>query len=254
MVTGAGRPPRFTDKVALVTGGAAGIGAAVGRLLAAEGATVVAADLSGGRADDLAAATPGVVGAALDVTDSAAVDALVDRIVAAHGRLDVLVNSAGSDTRDDPQVTVALTDEQWRRTLSSHLDGTFFCTRAALRPMARQGAGVIVNIASMWGIAGVPGQPHYSAAKGGVLGLTRSVAKEVIAQGIRVNAIAPGWVETPRLTALRDEVRRQKTAQAPIGRFADADEIARAVLFLVSDDASYLVGATLSANGGVVTA
>ena len=164
----------------------------------------------------------------LDVTDSAAVDHLVEHIVAEHGRLDVVVNAAGTDTREDmdaiaPRIdaqlreaatgrivtaldaTVEMTDEQWRRALSSHLDGTFYCIRAALRPMRVQRSGAIVNVASMWGIAGATGQPHYSAAKGGVLAPTRSVAKEVIVQGIRVNAVAPGWVETDRLAGLSAE-------------------------------------------------
>ena len=137
--------------------------------------------------------------------------------------------------------------------LSVHLDGTFYGTRAAARSMAVRRTGSIINVASIWGIAGHPGQPHYSAAKAGILGFTRAVAKELIVQGVRVNAIAPGPVDTPLQQAQTDIQRRAVLAFTPAGRFARPDEIAAAAAFLAGDDASFFVGQTLSPNGGIVT-
>ena len=145
-------------------------------------------------------------------------------------------------------------DDEWRRLLAVHLDGTFFCTRAAARLMAPRRSGVIVNMASVCGIEGCTGHPHYSAAKAGILGFTRAVAKELIVQGIRVNAVAPGHVATGTLQETLDESRRVVAAQTPAGRLARPEEIAATVAFLASDDAAYFVGATLGPNGGLVTA
>jgi 3-oxoacyl-[acyl-carrier protein] reductase len=149
--------------------------------------------------------------------------------------------------------TVQLTDEEWRRMLSIHLDGTFHCTRAALRSMAQRGSGVIVNIASICGMEGCTGAPHYSAAKAGILGFTRAVAKEVILQGVRVNAIAPGYIDTPLLDPMSETVRQATVVQTPIGRLGTAKEIAALALYLATDEAAFFVGATLSPNGGYVT-
>lgn len=263
-------------RVAIVTGGGLGIGAAICRALAAEGAIVYAADIAIDEARQLALGTEGVHAVEMDVTDATAVDTVTSRIAEEHGRLDVMINNAGSDTREEYsrllprfeaqraeaaegrvrtplRATVTLTDEQWRRMMASHLDGTFHCTRAALRTMGPQGSGAIVNISSVCGLSGCAGAPHYSAAKAAILGFTRAVAKEVITQGIRVNAVAPGWIDTPRLDYLSDEVRRLRTAQTPAARFGTAEEVAATVAFLVSDDASYFVGETLSPNGGLVT-
>jgi 3-oxoacyl-[acyl-carrier protein] reductase len=149
---------------------------------------------------------------------------------------------------------VRLSDDEWRRLLAVHLDGTFFCTRAAARLMAPRGAGAIVNMASVCGLEGCTGHPHYSAAKAGILGFTKAVAKELIVQGIRVNAVAPGHVDTSTLKGELDESRRVIAAQTPAGRLARPEEIAATVAFLASDDAAYYVGATLGPNGGLVTA
>ena len=193
------------------------------------------------------------------------------------GPIDVVVNNAGAvgaahlgrvmplletqrreslsgGVRTPLDALVRLSDDEWRRLLAVHLDGTFFCTRAAARLMAPRGAGVIVNMASVCGIEGCTGHPHYSAAKAGIIGFTRSVAKELIVQGVRVNALAPGHVDTRRLRGELDASRRAIAASTPVGRLASPEEIAPAVAFLVSDDASYFVGATLSPNGGLVTA
>jgi 3-oxoacyl-[acyl-carrier protein] reductase len=149
---------------------------------------------------------------------------------------------------------VRLSDDEWRRLLAVHLDGTFFCTRAAARLMAPRGSGAIVNMSSVCGIEGCTGHPHYSAAKAAILGFTRAVAKELIVQGVRVNAVAPGHVDTSTLKGQLDESRQVIADCTPAGRLARPEEIAATVAFLASEDAAYYVGATLSPNGGLVTA
>jgi 3-oxoacyl-[acyl-carrier protein] reductase len=193
------------------------------------------------------------------------------------GPLEVFVNNAGASgaehiqrvtARMDAQraeaaagrietpldALVRLSDEEWRRLLSIHLDGTFYGTRAAARTMVGRRSGTIVNIASVCGIEGCAGHPHYSAAKAGIIGFTRSVAKELILQGIRVNAVAPGYVDSGSELAEVDQRRRAMALRTPAGRLATPEEVAATVAFLASDDASYFVGATLSPNGGLVTA
>jgi 3-oxoacyl-[acyl-carrier protein] reductase len=250
-------------RIALVTGGGSGIGAAICERFGAEGATVIVADRDADAAARIAAGITRGQAQALDVTDSAAVDRLVAEIVERHGRLDVLVNSAGVD--DPPvkaaiaaqvaagepvDITATMTDEQWRRTMSVNLDGTFFCTRAALRAMLAQRSGSIVNIASAAGVNPVAGLPHYSASKAAVIALTRSVGKEVAGRGVRVNAIAPGAVDTPMAARTPGGVG----PAIPIGRVAAPTEIAAVARFLAGDESSYLVGETINVNGGSVTA
>ena len=267
---------RMQDRVALVTGGASGIGAAIARAFDAEGARVAVLDLDLDAAHRVAEGLAHGLAVGCDVTDRAAVDAAVDEVTQHWGTLDVLVNNAGAVGREEAErltprmeaqraetatgrVTTALdaaldlTDEQWRRTLASHLDGTFYCTRAALRVMSPRGSGVIVNMASICGLIGCAGAPHYSAAKAGVLGFTRAVAKDVIRHGIRVNAVAPGYVDTPFLEVQTPAFKAAQALAKPIGRLGTPEEVAAAVLFLAGDDASFFVGETLSPNGGLVT-
>ena len=267
----------FTGRVAVVTGGGAGIGAAICGRLAAGGADVAVLDLSATAAQRTVDAIGSGLAVAGDVSDSAAVDTAFDQVVAELGPPDILVNNAGAVALDHVQrisplldrqrdeaanggvrtpldAVAGLTDEQWRLVMSVHLDGTFYCTRAALRSMAPRGSGVIVNMASICGIEGCVGHPHYSAAKAGILGFTKSAAKELIVQGIRVNAVAPGFVDTARLKGALDAGRRANVAKTPAGRLGEPEEIAATVAFLASDDAAYYVGATLSPNGGLVTA
>jgi 3-oxoacyl-[acyl-carrier protein] reductase len=261
---------------AAVTGGGAGIGEAICRRLAAEGATVAVLDLSLERARRTASAIGGLAIDA-DVADSSAVDRAIDQIELELGPLAILVNNAGvaslehvkriepllerqREERAAGAVTTPLdaltrlTDEEWRTLLSVHLDGTFYCTRAAARVMAPRGSGVIVNIASICGIEGCIGHPHYSAAKAGILGFTRSVARELIVQGIRVNAVAPGFIDTRRLKGRLGPGRQAELARTPAGRLGTPEEVAGTVAFLASDDGAYFVGATLSPNGGLLTA
>jgi 3-oxoacyl-[acyl-carrier protein] reductase len=268
---------RLEGKVAAVTGGASGIGRAICTRLAADGARVAALDIDLDGAQETVDAAGGGLAFVADVSDSAAVDAAIAEVERSLGPLDILVNNAGAVggahlRRVTPlleiqraeqaagrvetplEALVRISDDEWRQLLAVHLDGTFHGTRAAARAMAPRGTGAIVNMASVCGIEGCTGHPHYSAAKAGIIGFTRSVAKELIVQGVRVNALAPGHVDTRRLRGELDASRRAIAASTPAGRLAAPEEIAAAVAFLVSDDAAYFVGATLSPNGGLVTA
>jgi NAD(P)-dependent dehydrogenase (short-subunit alcohol dehydrogenase family) len=231
----------LTGKIALVTGGASGIGRATVELLRARGATVVAADLAGGEGVE-----------ELDVADEEAVDALVASVVDRHGRLDLAANVAGVPG-GYANIADSLTDD-WRRTLAVNLDGVYFCVRAELRAMLASGSGAIVNVASSAARMGVPGQAAYSASKHGVLGLTKSAALEVARRGIRVNAVCPGTVRTPMLAGFvgGDEALLEKMGRrSPMGRLGEPTEIAEAIAWLLSDAASFVTGHALSPDGGV---
>jgi 3-oxoacyl-[acyl-carrier protein] reductase len=266
---------RLEGRVAAVTGGASGIGEAICIRLAEEGARIAVLDLNLEGAELTAALAGGGLAVHADVADSAAVDAAVARVEAELGELDIFVNNAGAVglahlERVNPRLElqraeaaaggvttaldalVRLTDEEWRRMLSIHLDGTFYGTRAAARAMAPRGRGAIVNMGSICGLEGCAGHPHYSAAKAGIIGFTKAVAAELIQQGVRVNAIAPGHVGTETLQSRLDERRRAIAAETPAGRLGRPEEMAATVAFLASDDAAYYVGATLSPNGGSV--
>jgi 3-oxoacyl-[acyl-carrier protein] reductase len=269
--------------VAAVTGGGAGIGRAICSRFAAQGADVAVLDLHVAAAQDTVAELGGGLAVQADVSDSAAVDAAFARIERELGPLQILVNNAGATgaahmARVAPLVRrqreealaghvhtpldalVRLTDEEWRQLFAIHVDGTFYCTRAAVRHMAPRGSGVIINMASICGIEGCTGHPHYSAAKAAILGLTRSAAKELIVQGIRINALAPGFVDTARARDAQsggeemDENRSFLATTVPAARMGTPEEVAAAAAFLASDEAAYFVGATISPNGGLVTA
>jgi 3-oxoacyl-[acyl-carrier protein] reductase len=267
----------LSGKVAVVTGGGSGIGEACCVRLAEEGARVAVLDVDEGAAR-LAAKLAGdglAVGA--DVSDSAAVDAALATVEAELGPVDVWINNAGisggphSDRvnpRAEQQLAemaegevktaldalVRMTDEDWKRMLAVHLDGTFYGTRAAARSMAPRGAGSIVNVASICGIEGCTGHPHYSAAKGGILAFTRTVAKELIQQGVRVNAIAPGFIETNLVTrSMTESLLGAVTMATPEGRLGRPEEVAATIAFLCGEGASFFVGETISPNGGLVT-
>jgi 3-oxoacyl-[acyl-carrier protein] reductase len=264
-------------RIAVVTGGGSGIGEAICNRLAAGGARVAALDVRLDAARQTIAAIGDGLAVHADVGDGDAVATALAHVERELGPVDILVNNAGAvggahlarvmpllETQRTEALSgavktpldalVRLSDDEWRRLLAVHLDGTFFCTRAAARLMAPRGTGAIVNMASVCGIEGCTGHPHYSAAKAGILGFTRAVAKELIVQGIRVNAVAPGHVDTGTLKGQLDESRRVVASRTPAGRLARPEEIAATVAFLASDDASYFVGATLGPNGGLVTA
>jgi 3-oxoacyl-[acyl-carrier protein] reductase len=268
---------KLSSKVVLVTGAARGIGAAIGRRFAAEGARVVINDLSQDAAERVAREIGGISIAA-DVSDAAAVRAMFARVDEELGRIDVLVNNAGiNGTEGSPErfqeqeqraltqgmealsggpitthldVTVNLSDADWRKMLAVHLDGTFFCSREAIRSMMRRNQGVILNMSSIMGTSGGLGLPHYAAAKAGILGLTRSLAQELASRNIRVNAIAPGWIDTDMTAQFTPQGRQMIALRTPMMRFGDADDIAAAALYLASDDAKFVTGQVLSPNGG----
>jgi 3-oxoacyl-[acyl-carrier protein] reductase len=247
-VSGAG--PLLADRVALVVGGAGGIGAAIGQAYCAEGATVVLADRDAGAARETARRIGAVGAVGLDVASQASVEAAVHEVLAAHGRIDVLVNSAGILT-ESPLAEMSL--EQWQETLDVDLTGTFLACRAVVPHMIDRGAGRIINIASQLGIKGGRGLTHYSAAKAGVIGLTKALALELAEHGVLVNAIAPGPVHTAMVEGITEDWKRAKQAELPLGRFGVPAEVAPTAVLLASDPGGNLyVGQTLGPNSGDV--
>ena len=246
-------PKRFHGKVALVTGGGAGIGAACSERLAAEGATVVVLDRDIAAAEQAAAAIRDAGGAAssaaADVSNWEEVDDAVERVVKEYGALHVAVNNAGISGPQAPLPEYPI--DGWRTVLSVNLDGVFYCLRAELRQMLTAATGAIVNVGSMFSVTGRTGVPAYVAAKHAVLGLTRAAALECAATGVRVNAVGPGRTATPMMAASQDaETVARLVAEVPAGRLGTPEEIAAVVAFLCSDDASYVTGAFYSADGG----
>jgi 3-oxoacyl-[acyl-carrier protein] reductase len=267
---------RLEGKLALVTGAARGIGAAIARRFTEEGARVVVNDLDLEPAEKLARELGGDAFPA-DVSDPKAVAEMFQWVADRHGRLDVLVNNAGISGMDgNPElvaryrersarqlaetaaggeitthldVTVELDDEAWRRMIAVHLDGTFYCSREALKIMGPRLSGAIINMGSIMGTAGGAGAPHYCAAKAGILGFTRSLARELASRKIRVNAIAPGWIDTEFIAPLA-EARQMIALQTPMGRLGEADDVAWAAVYLASDESKFLTGQVLSPNGG----
>jgi 3-oxoacyl-[acyl-carrier protein] reductase len=269
---------KLKDKVAVVTGGGSGIGRAICERFAEEGARVVVNDVR----QETAEATAKALGAgaraiAADVADSKAVAAMFAIVEREHGRLDVLVNNAGvamgpgddraalmrkGETRimemvsgqgvhTQWDVTQNMTDEAWHHVIGVHLHGTFYCTREALKMMSRQNSGAIVNLSSVAALMGLDTVPHYSAAKGGILALTRAVAREVASRGIRVNAICPGYIDTPMTAPISELSRKAILSRTPMGRVGEPREIAATALFLASDESSFTTGQWLSPNGGL---
>jgi meso-butanediol dehydrogenase/(S,S)-butanediol dehydrogenase/diacetyl reductase len=243
----------FKGKTVLITGGASGMGASSAREFASGGADVIIVDINGPLAEKVAAeikAGPPVVG---DVADSKFCDSAVAAALARHGRLDVLVNAAGIIFRASGENTP---DENWRRVMGVNLDGVFFMSRAAIGPMKKQGSGAIVNFGSIWGNVGAAGVAAYCASKGAVHNLTRSMALDHARDGIRINAVCPGEVNTPMLASGRavpptaEDLRKLGEAVVPTGRLADPSEIAHVVVFLASEKASYITGSMVTVDAG----
>ena len=236
----------LANQIALVTGATRGIGAAIAAELKAQGATVIGTATSQAGADTISAT--GVRGVVLNVTDGAAVDALVDSIVKEHGGLHILVNNAGI-TRDT--LAMRMKDEQWDEVADTNLKAVFRVSRAAIKPMMKQRQGRIINITSVVGAAGNPGQANYAAAKAGVAGMTRALAQELGSRGITVNCIAPGFIATDMTAELPEAQKAALLAKIPVGRLGQAAEIAHAVGFLASPQAAYITGHELHVNGGM---
>jgi len=237
--------------VALVTGASRGIGRAIAKALAEAGMLVIGtATTEAGAAGigETLAAHPGAQGRVLDVTDGAAAAAAIDDVVKAHGALHVLVNNAGI-TRD--MLAMRLKDEDWDAVLDTNLKAVFRLSRAAIRPMMKQRYGRIVNITSVVGASGNAGQANYAAAKAGVAGLTRALARELGSRGITVNCVAPGFIETDMTRELAEAQKAALLAQIPLGRLGTVGEVADAVAFLASPKAGYITGAELHVNGGM---
>lgn len=243
----------LAGRVALVTGGASGMGAACARELHVLGAAVTVLDRDApgaGRIAEQTGGEPPIVG---DVSDSAFCAQAVETVLSRHGRLDILVNAAGTIFRAGATGTA---DEDWRRVLAVNVDGVFYLSRAAVRPMAAQGKGAIVNFGSIWGSVGAAGVLAYCASKGAVHQITRAMALDHVGDGIRINAVAPGEVNTPMLRTGRDRAPSEADLQAladatiPMKRLAEPEEIARVVGFLASDAASYMTGAIVPVDAG----
>ncbi|HEV7575334.1 MAG TPA: 3-oxoacyl-ACP reductase FabG [Caldimonas sp.] len=245
-------PAASDGQVALVTGASRGIGRAIALALAAKGFRVVGtATTAAGAAGigEALAAHAGCRGIVLDVTDGDAVGAAIDAVVRDGGALHVLVNNAGI-TRD--MLSMRMKDDDWNAVLATNLTAVFRASRAAIRPMMKQRYGRIVNITSVVGASGNPGQANYAAAKAGVAGMTRSLAREVGSRGITVNCVAPGFIETDMTRSLAEAQSAALLAQIPVGRLGQASEVAAAVAFLASPEASYITGTELHVNGGML--
>jgi len=244
----------FKDKVVLVTGGSRGIGRACAVAFAKAGASTVIISYAGNEA--AAQEAVGLVQAAgakaealkFDVSDTAACASNVEQLVKTHGRLDVLVNNAGVAVDG---LIMRMKDEDWDKQLDTNLKGAFALIRAASRPMMKQRGGAIVNLTSIVGESGNGGQAAYSASKAGLIGLTKSVAKELASRNIRVNAVSPGFIGTDMTAHLSDELRQKMVETIPLARLGSPEEVANAVVFLASDAAAYITGEVLKVNGGM---
>jgi 3-oxoacyl-[acyl-carrier protein] reductase len=244
----------FKDKVVLVTGGSRGIGRAIAVAFAKAGAATVVFSYAGNEA--AAQETLGLIQAAggkgeplkFDVSDTAACANAVDGIIKAHGRLDVLVNNAGVAVDG---LVMRVKDEDWDKQLDTNLKGPFALIRAASRPMMKQRGGAIINLTSISGQMGNAGQAAYSASKAGIIGLTKTVAKELASRNIRVNAVSPGFIGTDMTAGLNEELKKKMLEGIPLGRLGLPEEVANAVVFLASDSAAYITGEVLKVNGGM---
>jgi 3-oxoacyl-[acyl-carrier protein] reductase len=241
----------LADKVVLVTGASRGIGRAIAGTLAEQGAVVVLAARDTARLDaavgEITTGGGRAEAVAMDVADRASVEAAVGGVLDAHGRLDAVVNNAGV-TRDN--LVLRMKDEDWQAVLATNLTGVFLCTQAALKPMLKQRSGRIVNVTSVVGLVGNAGQANYAASKAGVVGFTKSVAREVASRGITVNAIAPGFIETDMTAGMTDKAKAAVTAAIPMGRVGSPEDVVGAVAFLISDAAAYVTGQVLGVDGG----
>jgi 3-oxoacyl-[acyl-carrier protein] reductase len=243
---------KLAGKIALVTGGAQGIGKEVALLLARNGANIIVSDINLEKAEEtskeIGSIGPQSMAIKVDVANLKEVERMVEAILEKFGKIDILVNNAGI-TRD--KLILRMTEEDWDAVLNVNLKGTFNCTKAVVRHMAKQRSGKIVNIASVVGEMGNAGQVNYSASKAGVIGLTKTIAREFAQRRINVNALAPGYIETPMTEVLPEKVKEELRRLIPMERLGKPEDVAEAVLFLVSEESNYITGHVLDVNGGI---
>ncbi|MET3698018.1 3-oxoacyl-[acyl-carrier-protein] reductase [Bacillus oleivorans] len=245
---------RLKGKAALVTGASRGIGRAIAIELAKEGANV-AVNFAGSEAkahavvDEIKALGVQAFAIQGDVANTEDVQRIITETMNQFGTIDILVNNAGI-TRDN--LLMRMKEEEWDSVINTNLKGVFLCTKAVTRPMMKQRSGRIINISSIVGVSGNPGQANYVAAKAGVIGLTKTAAKELASRGITVNAVAPGFITTDMTEELSDELKAEMLKQIPLGKLGNPEDIAKTVLFLASDDSAYMTGQTLHVDGGMV--
>lgn len=239
-------------KVALVTGAAQGIGKSVALALAKQGATMVISDVNLEKAEaaagEMREAGKRALAVACNVGSADEVNVLFDRVIQEYGQIDIVVNNAGI-TRDN--ILMRMKDEEWDQVININLKGVFLCCRAAIKLMAKRRTGRIINIASIVGAMGNAGQINYSASKAGVIGMTKTIAKEYAGRNITCNAVAPGFIDTAMTQALPEDVKNLMLSQIPLSRFGQAEDVANAVVFLASDEAGYITGQVLHVNGGM---
>ena len=244
----------LAGKVAIVTGGTQGIGAVIAGSFLKQGATVIITGRDQAKTEaaaaKLAASGGGVCqGYKSDVSRGADVDALFEAVMAGHKKVDILINNAGI-TRDN--LVMRMSEAEFDEVIATNLKGAFLCCKAATRPMLKAKGGVMINITSIVGLSGNPGQANYAAAKAGMVGLTKSLAKELSSRSIRVNAVAPGFIRTAMTDELSEEVKASMISQIPLGRFGEAEDIAAACLYLAADSGRYVTGQVLRVDGGMM--
>jgi 3-oxoacyl-[acyl-carrier protein] reductase len=241
----------LTGKVAIVTGASRGIGRGVSAMLASRGAHVVAAargENAAGTVQDIQAAGKRAEAVSLEVTDSASIESMIGGVLERHGRIDILVNNAGI-TRD--QLMLRMKREDWDQVMATNLTAAFAVVQAALRPMMKQRNGRIISISSVVGQTGNAGQANYAASKAGLIGFSKALARELASRNITVNVVAPGLIDTDMTKAITGKAQGDWAAQIPLGRLGTTADVAAAVCFLASDEASYITGQVLAVNGGM---